>query len=49
MICYWVEKKMTEALRASRMNGNSQPQEVGDWDEPLECTRNLGDGRFPRL
>ena len=34
--------KRTEALRASRKNGSRQPQEVGGWKKPPECTRDLG-------
>jgi hypothetical protein len=34
--------KRTEALRASRRNGNRLPQEIWGWGNPLECTRDLG-------
>jgi hypothetical protein len=36
-----VWEKRTKALRASRKNGNRQPQEVGGWGVPPECTRDL--------
>jgi hypothetical protein len=40
MIWYWVRRKKTEALRASRKNGNRQPQErLGD---PPQNTRENG-------
>jgi hypothetical protein len=29
-------------MRASRKNGNSQPLEIGGWEDPPECTRDLG-------
>ena len=35
-------EKRTEALRASRKNGNGQPREIGGWGYPPECTRDLG-------
>jgi hypothetical protein len=36
-----------EALRASRKNGNRQPQEIGGWGGgTLECTRDLGGKRL---
>jgi hypothetical protein len=44
MIRYWGARSKT--LKASRMNGNMQPWEVGD---PLECTRDLGSERFSGL
>jgi len=34
--------KRTEALKASRKNGNRQPLEVGRWENPSEYTRDLG-------
>jgi hypothetical protein len=40
---------MTEALRASRKNANKQPQEIGGWGNPPECTRDLGGKRLPGL
>ena len=40
------EGKRTEALRASRKNGNMQPQEIGGWENPPECTRDLGGKRL---
>ena len=41
----WREDR-TEALRASRKNGNRQPWEVGGWGYPPECTRNMGGERL---
>jgi hypothetical protein len=41
--------KRTEALRTSRKNVNRQPQEVGDWGDPPECTRDLGGERLSAL
>ena len=41
--------KRTEALRASRNNGNRQPQEIGGWGNPPECTRHLGGERLSVL
>jgi hypothetical protein len=35
---------MTEALRASRENGNRKPKKVGGLGDP-ECTRDLGGER----
>jgi hypothetical protein len=42
-------EKRTEALRASRKNGNRQPWEIGDLGDPPECTRDLGGERFSGL
>ena len=39
----------TEALRASRKNGNRQPPEIGGWQDPLEYTRDLGGERLSGL
>jgi len=39
----------TEVLRASRKNGNRGPQEEGGWEDPLECTRDLGSKRLSGL
>jgi hypothetical protein len=36
------EGKRTEALRASRKNGNRQPREIEDCGGPPEFTRELG-------
>ena len=52
MIRYWVGEKeggRTEALRASRKNGNGQPREIGDGGTPLEYTRDLGGERLSGL
>jgi hypothetical protein len=38
--------KRTEALKASKKNGNRQPQEIGGWGNPSECTRDLGGKRL---
>ena len=38
--------KRTEALRASRKNGHRQPQVIGCWGAPPECTRDLGGKRL---
>ena len=38
-----------KGLRASRKNGNRQPQEVGGWGDPPECIRDLGGERLPGL
>jgi hypothetical protein len=45
------EGKRTEALRASRKNGNRQPREVGSWGggNPPECTSDLGGERLSGL
>jgi hypothetical protein len=40
LIWYWVRGK-TEALKASRKNGNRQPQKIGGWGDLPECTRDL--------
>ena len=45
LIWHWVRQR-AEAQRASRKNGNSQPQEIGGWGDPLECTRDLGGKRL---
>ena len=37
--------KRTLLLRASKKNGNRQPQEVGDLLDPLKCTRDLAGER----
>jgi hypothetical protein len=43
MIKYWGVGDRTEALKASRKNGNRQPQEVGGVEgDLLECTGDLG-------
>jgi hypothetical protein len=46
---------VTEALRASRKNGNRRPPKVGGWGDRTNSTRDLGDenlsgfkGRDPR-
>jgi hypothetical protein len=39
------EGKELKSLRASRKNENMQPREVGGWENPLKCIRDLGDGR----
>ena len=41
-----VSRERTEALRGNRKNGNRQPQEVGGWGHPPECTRDLGSERL---
>jgi hypothetical protein len=41
--------KMIGALRASRMNGNRQPQEIRGWGDPPECTRDLEGKRLLRI
>jgi hypothetical protein len=41
MIGYWVGGKGLKSLRTSRKNGNFQPQEVGGWGDPPECTREM--------
>ena len=46
MIGYWVGKKGLKSLRTRRMNGNRQPQEVGGWGDPPECTIGLGGERL---
>jgi hypothetical protein len=43
------EWKGTEALRASRKNGNRQPSEVGVWEDPSECTGELGGEKLSGL
>jgi hypothetical protein len=42
LIWYWVK----EALRISRKNRNRQPQEIGGWGHPPECTIDLGGKRL---
>jgi len=42
-------EKRTEALRASRKNGNRRPKEEGSREDPLECTRDLESERLSRL
>jgi hypothetical protein len=44
-----VDRKRTEALRASRKNVNRQPQEKRRLGETPECIRDLGDERLPGL
>lgn len=39
----------TEALRTRQKNENKWPQEEGDWEDPLECTRDLGSERVSGL
>jgi hypothetical protein len=41
--------KRTEVLRAGRNNGNRQPQEVGGWGDPPECTRDQGGERLSEI
>jgi hypothetical protein len=41
-------RKRTKILRASRKSGNRQPQEIGGWGEPPECTGDLGGERTHR-
>ena len=41
--------KGLKSLKASRKNGNMQPQEVGGWAVPPECTRDLGGERHSGL
>jgi hypothetical protein len=36
-------------MRASRKNGNRQPQEVRGWGDLPECTRDLGEERLSGL
>jgi hypothetical protein len=48
LIWYWVRER-TEALRASRKNGNRQCQEIGGWGDPSEYTRDMGTERFSGL
>lgn len=55
LILYCVGER-TEALKASRKNWNRWIQEVGGWEDTLECTRDMGsewfsgirEGRYPR-
>jgi hypothetical protein len=49
MIKYWGGGEQTEALRASRKNGNRQPWEVGGGADPPECSRDLEVERFSEL
>jgi hypothetical protein len=39
--------KGLKSLRASKKNVNRQPQEIGGWVYPPECTRDLGGERLP--
>ena len=34
---------------AAERNVNRQPQEIGGWGDPPECTRDLGGERLPGL
>jgi hypothetical protein len=45
------EGKKLKALRASKKNGNRQPQEIGGWrtPSPPKCTRDLEGQRLPGL
>ena len=47
-IRYWRGDRK-EALRASRKNGNMQPQGLGGRGDSLDCTRDLGGERLSRL
>ena len=48
LLC-WVGER-TEALKASRKNGNRQPQEVGgEGTDTLECSRDMGGERLSGL
>ena len=49
MIEYWVWGKKLNSLRDSRKNENTQPQEIGGWGNPPECTRDLGSERLSGL
>jgi hypothetical protein len=40
---------MTEAMKASRKNGNRKPLEVGYFRDSPECTRDLGGKRLSGL
>jgi hypothetical protein len=40
-------RKRTEALRACRKNVNRHPQEIGDWGDLPEYTRDIGGERLP--
>lgn len=40
---------MTEVLMSGRKNVNRQPQEIGGWGDPPECTRDLGGERLSGL
>jgi hypothetical protein len=45
-----VGEDRTEALKASRNNGNRQPQEVGgEGTDTLECSRDMGGERLSGL
>ena len=48
LIWYWGGKS-SEALRASRKNGNRKPEEIVGWGDPPECTRDLGGERISGL
>jgi hypothetical protein len=41
--------QISEALRANKLNGNRQPQELVGGGDLLECTRDLGEERLSRL
>jgi hypothetical protein len=56
MIRYWVEKNKkqktkpkTEALRASRKNGDMQPHKVGDWGGSSRIYQRFGGKRLSGL
>jgi hypothetical protein len=44
-----VRGEKTESPKASRKNGNRQPQEVEGWGNPPEYTRDLGSERLSGL
>jgi hypothetical protein len=48
LIWYWVKEK-SEALRANRKNKNSQPWELGSWEDIPKCTRDLEGERLSGL
>jgi hypothetical protein len=48
LIWYWVREK-DWSPEASRKNVNRKPQEIGDWGDPPECTRDLGGEKLPGL
>ena len=41
--------KRTENLKTCRKNVNKEPQEIGGWCVPPECTRDLGGKTLPGL
>jgi hypothetical protein len=43
------ERNRSDTLKASKMNRNWQPQEVGSGGNPLEYTRDLGGERLSGL